>query len=30
MITLKDVKENPEIKALIKGAQEQLNELGYT
>ena len=30
MITLKDVKENPEIEALIKGAQEQLNELGYT
>ena len=30
MITLKDVKENPEIEALIQGAQEQLNELGYT
>ena len=30
MITLKDVKENTEIEALIKGAQEQLNELGYT
>lgn len=30
MITLKDVKENPEVDALIKGAQKQLIELGYT
>ena len=30
MITLKDVKENPEVDALIKGAQKQLNALGYT
>ena len=30
MITLKDVKENPEVEALIKGAQKQLNALGYT
>lgn len=30
MITLKDVKENPEIDALIRGAQKQLNALGYT
>lgn len=30
MITLKDIKENPEINALIKGAQKQLKELGYT
>lgn len=30
MITLKDIKENPEVNALIKGAQKQLKELGYT
>ena len=30
MITLKDVKENPEVDALIRGAQKQLNALGYT
>ena len=30
MITLKDIKENPEVDALIKGAQKQLNALGYT
>jgi hypothetical protein len=30
MITLKDIKENPEIEALIRGAQKQLNALGYT
>ena len=30
MITLKDVRENPEVDALIKGAQKQLNALGYT
>lgn len=30
MITLKDIKENPEVNALIKGAQKQLNALGYT
>ena len=30
MIKLKDVKENPEVDALIKGAQKQLNALGYT
>ncbi len=30
MITLKDVKENPEVDALITGAQKQLNALGYT
>ena len=30
MITLKDIKENKEIDALIKGAQKQLNALGYT
>ncbi len=30
MITLKDVKENPEVDALIRGSQKQLNALGYT
>lgn len=30
MINLKDVKENPEVDALIRGAQKQLNALGYT
>ena len=30
MITLKDIKENKEIEALIKGAQKQLNAMGYT
>lgn len=30
MITLEDVKNNPEIKALVEGAQKQLNALGYT
>lgn len=30
MITLKDVKENPEVDALIRGAQKQLKALGYT
>ena len=30
MITLQDIKENPEIDALIRGAQKQLNALGYT
>ncbi|MCI8641319.1 MAG: HD domain-containing protein [Clostridia bacterium] len=30
MITLKDIKENPEVDALIRGAQKQLNALGYT
>ena len=30
MITLQDVKENKELEALIKGAQQQLNEIGYT
>lgn len=30
MITLQDVKKNPEIDALIKGAQKQLDGLGYT
>ena len=30
MITLQDVKKNEEVEALIKGAQEQLKELGYT
>ena len=30
MITLQDVKENEELEALIKGAQQQLNEIGYT
>ncbi len=27
MITLQDVKENPEVEALIKGAQKQLDGL---
>lgn len=30
MITLKDVKNNQEVEALIKGAQKQLDGLGYT
>lgn len=30
MINLKDVRENPEVDALIRGAQKQLNALGYT
>ena len=30
MITLKDVRENPEVDALIQGAQKQLRALGYT
>ena len=30
MITLKDVRENSEVDALIRGAQKQLNALGYT
>ena len=30
MITVEDVKNNPEIKALVVGAQKQLNALGYT
>ena len=30
MITLKDIKENQEIYALIRGAQKQLNAIGYT
>lgn len=30
MITLKDVKSNPEVKALIKAAQRQLDAIGYT
>lgn len=30
MITLKDVRENPEVDALIQGAQKQLIALGYT
>lgn len=30
MITLKDVKENQELDALIRGAQKQLNAIGYT
>ena len=30
MITLKDVCQNEEVDALIKGAQKQLNALGYT
>ena len=30
MITLKDIKNNEEVKALIKGAQKQLDGLGYT
>ena len=30
MVTLEDVKKNEEVEALIKGAQKQLNNLGYT
>ena len=30
MITLKEIRQNPEVDALIKGAQKQLNALGYT
>ena len=30
MINLRDVQNNPEVEALIKGAQKQLDELGYT
>ena len=30
MITLEEVKNNPEIKALLEGSQKQLNALGYT
>ena len=30
MINLQDVQNNPEVEALIKGAQKQLDELGYT
>lgn len=30
MITLEDVTQNPEVDALIKGAQKQLDGLGYT
>lgn len=30
MITLEEVKNNPEVKALVEGAQKQLNALGYT
>ena len=30
MVTLKDVRENPEVDALIQGAQKQLRALGYT
>ncbi|MBQ3415384.1 MAG: HD domain-containing protein [Clostridia bacterium] len=30
MISLRDVQNNPEIEALINGAQKQLDELGYT
>lgn len=30
MITLEDVKKNPEIKALVESSQKQLNALGYT
>ena len=30
MITLQDVIKNEEVEALIKGAQKQLNSLGYT
>ena len=30
MITLEDVKNNPEVQELITGAQKQLNALGYT
>lgn len=30
MITLHDVKNNPEINGFIEGVQKQLNALGYT
>jgi len=30
MITLEDVKQNPEVQELVTGAQKQLNALGYT
>lgn len=30
MITLDDVRKNEEVEALIKGAQKQLDSLGYT
>ena len=30
MITLKDIKENKQLDALIRGAQKQLNAIGYT
>ena len=30
MITLNDVRNNEEVEALIKGAQKQLDGLGYT
>lgn len=30
MITLEDVKNNPEIRALVESSQKQLNALGYT
>lgn len=30
MITLEDVRKNPEVQALVSGAQQQLNVLGYT
>ena len=30
MVTLKDVKENAEIKELVVGSQKQLDVLGYT
>ncbi len=30
MITLEDVKKNPEVHALVSGSQKQLNVLGYT
>ena len=30
MITLKDIKENKELDSLIRGAQKQLNAIGYT
>lgn len=30
MITLEDVKKNPEVKELILSSQKQLNALGYT
>lgn len=30
MITYEDVRNNIEVKALVEGAQKQLNALGYT